>query len=177
MENVCHLRGSQWKEYLRHQFKYMQQKLDIYANRRYVRLDFDKYIKTSKQIAKMAKRVTNNKPSLVAIGSGYGDKMAHKLSNAIKNLGHSDVVMVNEDFTSQVCPNCFRKFKKYSKRHRFKKCVECTRNAALNFPMPELIVTHKSKREMKEYDALNGCLKTNTNTTIPPMLIECTVMT
>lgn len=143
-------RGSQWREYLKHQSKLMKEKFAVYTNRRYARLDFDKHIKTSKQIATMARRVTKNKPSLVALGAGYGDKMARKLANGIKNLDHSDVVFVNVDVTSQTCPNCFKKFPRYTKRHRFKVCRGCTRDAVLNFPMPELIVTHKSKKEMKE---------------------------
>ena len=149
-----------YKTFTEHKLKMFGIGMDTFASRSYARLSFDKYVWTNKISDETALNLTKNQPSLIALGAVEmspnspigikGTKRApgtRRLVNSIKNLGHSDVMYVNEDYTSQTCANCHRKFPKHTRSHRFKVCVKCPRNAV--YPQtkyPRLLVTKKSKR-------------------------------
>jgi hypothetical protein len=170
-------RGANWRNYVIHRIKMMEDGLDTYARRRYARLSLDKYIESQRERDMMAKAITKNKPSLIIIGdvdlpanSPIGKKKTkrcpgtRKLENSIKKLHHSDVVRVNEDYTSQNCASCMTKFPIHTKRYRFKTCKNCPRNAPIPaeiaeyMSFPKLIITKKSRRRKKLDRAVKKCI-------------------
>lgn len=163
-------RTAECENYIRHKLKLFDLGMKTYARRRYARLSFDKYIWANKMNDAMAEFITKNEPSLVALGaaemspdSPIGIKKGKRapgtrhLENSIKKLGHSDVLRVNEDYTSQHCGDCHRKFPKNIYRNRFKVCVNCPRFCEQckhdgmyeHLPLPKLIVSKKSRRRKR----------------------------
>lgn len=155
-------RGQHWASYILHRCEMMVEGIGAYAKRKYARLSFDKYIESNRERDFLAMMITKNKPSLVLIGaaempanSPIGIKKNKRcpgtrhLMNSIKKLHHSDVVLVNEDYTSQTCANCFKKFPRHTKSNRFKVCQGCTRDADAHTALPSLIVTKKSRRRQQ----------------------------
>ena len=168
-------RGENWRTYIVHRMKMFVDGMNTYAQRRYKRLDFEKYVESNRRMEEIAKFLTKNQPSLVLAGGSdmhpgapigvkktYRPPSTKKLENSIKKLGHSDVLRVPEPFTSQTCPNCFERFPRSTRSHRFKECVKCARNAQMKIPerdegnkiiklykLPPMIATMKSNRRKK----------------------------
>ncbi|XP_031640679.1 uncharacterized protein LOC116352316 [Contarinia nasturtii] len=167
-------RGIRWRNYVRHRLTMVKDAVAAYARRRYARLSFDKYIGSQGEKDWLAKVITKNEPSLINIGavdmapnSPIGIKKGKRcpgtrhLQCSVKKLGHSDVHKVNEDFTSQHCANCQKKFPIQTQKYRFKVCRNCTRDAPIPqeiepyISLPRLIVTKKSQRRKKK----DSCVK------------------
>lgn len=156
-------RGIHWVHYIKHRLCMLERGMEAYARRRYARLSFDKHCESQREQDLLAGQITKNEPSLVMIGgaqispsSPIGIKKnkrtpgTRKIQVSIKKLGHSEVILVNEEYTSQVCANCFKKFPKHIYKHRFKACKGCTRDSLLS--LPPLIVTKKCRRR-KQLDS------------------------
>lgn len=151
--------GQYWKAYIAQHLEMSAEKMKAYVTRSYARLTFDKYIESNRRMDNLAKSITKNRPSAVCLGdasmaanSFIGTKKGQrcpsnkKLENSIKKLGHSFVIRVNEDYTSQTCANCMRKFPKNTKSHRFKACIGC-QHPTQKAP---LIVTKKNRRRLHD---------------------------
>lgn len=157
--------GVLWMDYVQHRLRMMKPGLSVFANRRYARLAFDKYIESHREQDFLARKITKNQPSLIFVGgvemapnSPIGIKKNKRcpgtrhLETSIKKLHHSDVVRVNEDCTSQTCADCFRKFPRETKPNRFKVCKPCPRDSFRfgGLVLPPMIVTKKSRRRQKK---------------------------
>ena len=129
----------------------------VYATEKYARIKFDKYIQSNREYDETAKKLTNNKPSLIFLGAAelhssrpIGTKNGkrcpgvRKLLISIKKLGHSVVIFVDEYFTSQTCARCFGRFPRNTRSHRFKVCRNCQPHPDAR--LPSKVVTEKSKR-------------------------------
>lgn len=155
--------GARWKKYLEIKLQLMRGAMQKYATRKYARLSFDKYVQAQSEQDCMARKITKNSSALLLVG---GAKMSpnmpfgipkgkrcpgtRRFMASVKKLGNgSDVWFVNEEFTSQTCANCHRKFPMNTRPHRFKVCRECPRNAQLILPMPQLIVTKKNRKRLR----------------------------
>lgn len=157
-------RGTTWTVYIEQQMYLLPIGLEAFATRQYGRLLLDKYIESNREADETAKKITQNEPSLVNLGNAElnpnrpigikGRKRCpgtRKLVQSIKKLGHSAVIFVDEYFTSQTCANCFGRFDRNTRRHRFKVCKKCkpTNDDIANACLPNKIVTELGKRTLK----------------------------
>lgn len=164
-------RGHQWQNYVEHRLQMFNNGMATYGRRKYARLSFEKYIEANRRSDEMAKfMVKHKKPSdrrgnersLVIFGAAnmpynapFGIKNTlsapdmKRLEISLKKLDDNDVMRMNEDYTSQTCANCHRRFPVFTRKHRFKVCRQCPRNAQINGKLPpQLIVTKKSKKAL-----------------------------
>lgn len=164
-------RGELWMNYVIQQMYLLPTGMAAFATRQYGRLLLDKYIQSNRESDETAKEITGNEPSLVMLGGAElnpnrpigikGKKRcpgSRKLVTSIKKLSHSAVIFVDEYFTSQTCANCFSRFNRNTKRHRFKVCMNCRPtletivddNGLVHFGLPTKIITQFGKRALKE---------------------------
>lgn len=164
-------RGERYRDYIRQQMRLLPIGMATFATRWYGRQLLDKYIESNRECDEIAKQVTQNSPSLVMLGAAElnpnrpigikGRKRCpgtRKLVSSIKKLGHSAVIFVDEYFSSQTCANCFRRFDRNTRNHRFKVCKKCkpTNADIVNASLPDKIVTQRGKRELeKARDAID----------------------
>lgn len=137
--------------------------MSAYARRTYARLDLDHYIQSNRASDKIAVELTKNQPSMIYFGGAslapnrpIGLKKrkrcpgTRKFVVSVKKLGHSRIKFVDEYYTSQTCPNCFKRFPQNTRRHRFKLCKECDPPASMQEGgLPKEIITRISKRAMQ----------------------------
>lgn len=135
--------------------------MQVYTQRKFIRLRFDKHIEEHRASDSIARILTKNLASLIFIGaanmapnSPIGIKKrlrcpgVRKLVNSFRKLGNCCIRMVDEWKTSQTCAKCFQPFDRRSKFDRFKVCYDCIPNQA-NIPMDHLsrkIVSKMSNR-------------------------------
>lgn len=166
-------RGASWMFYIRHRIEMLQDGMATYARRKYARLHFDQYIESNRAMDKIAVKLTKNKPSIIYLGGAQlapnrpiGIKRykrcpgTRKMEVSVKKLGHSNVDIVPEEYTSQTCANCYKKFPRNTRKHRFKVCRRCRAVARgdpevvagtdKNSNLPRKIVTQHSKRYLQE---------------------------
>lgn len=161
-------RGTIWKSYIQHRLKMLHDGMAAYATRRYARLDLDHYIESNREMDKITVEITNNQPSIIFLGGAplapnrpIGIKRrkrcpgTRKFLVSVKKLGHSIVIFVDEYNTSQTCANCFRRFPRNTKPHRFKVCRGCDADPNVNPLLANRIITQRGKRTMQmlRYDA------------------------
>lgn len=126
-------RGRFWLSYVQHRLKMFEGALGAYANQRYARLGFDKYVQTNRTIDRIAASLTNKLKSIIYIGSAEFSPNSpigirknvrcpgtRKLVKAFKKLGNVYIRFVDEYFTSQTCARCFGRFDRNTRAHRFK---------------------------------------------------------
>jgi len=155
--------GIYWWDYICHRLRTMKRGMDVYATDKYTRLNLDKYILSNRVCDNVAVMMTNNKSCLAHYG---GAQIApnrpmripkhkrcpgqRKMLRSFKKLKKKGVVVniVDEYFTSQTCAKCFKRFDRRTRSHRFKVCPDCTPDA--RGILPTMIVSRKSKRQMRE---------------------------
>lgn len=157
-------RGRSWLLYIDQQMQLYTSGIDAFATRQYGRLLLDKYIHSNREADETAKRITQNQPSLIMLGAAdlhpsrpMGIKRnkrcpgVRKLVTSLKKLSHCAVIFVDEYFTSQTCANCFGRFDRSTKAHRFKVCKKCkpTADDVENARLPNKIVTQLGKKALK----------------------------
>lgn len=157
-------RGKSWRNYITHQLWMWPIGIDTFATRQYGRLLLDAYIQSNRESDELARKITQNRPSLVMLGNAelhpnrpIGIKKnkrcpgVRKFVISIKKLGHSMVMFVDEYFTSQTCANCFGRFDRNTRRNRFKVCKKCkpTNEDIENACLPTKIITQLGKRALK----------------------------
>lgn len=157
-------RGAQWWLYIDEQMRLYTIGIHTFATRQYGRLLLDKYIHSNRECDDIAKRITQNQPSLVMLGAAElnpnrpigikGRKRCpgvRKLVTSIKKLGHSAIIFVDEYFTSQTCANCFGRFARNTRKNRFKVCRKCkpTIDDIENACLPTKVVTQLGSRALK----------------------------
>lgn len=157
-------RGAIWRNYVTHRMRMWQTGINTFATRQYGRLLLDKYIQSNRECDELAVGITQNQPSLIMLGAAelnpsrpIGIKRnkrcpgVRKLVTSIKKLGHSAVIFVDEYFTSQTCANCFSRFDRNTRQHRFKVCKKCkpTNQVLESEWLPMKIVTQLGKRALK----------------------------
>lgn len=164
-------RGQQWRLYIQHRIRMLRSGMATYARPKYARLSLDKYIQTNRAMDTIAKKITNNEPSIIYIGaaqmapnSPIGIKKykrcpsVRKLGVSVKKLGHSKIKYTPEHNSSLTCANCFRRFPIETRNHRFKVCRQCrgvpkgnpnVPDSDKNANLPPKIVTQLSKRALQ----------------------------
>lgn len=63
-------RGEFWFFYVEHRLEMCERGFDTYAKRKYVQIDLDKYIQSTRALDEITSRLSGNKPSLFFIGTG-----------------------------------------------------------------------------------------------------------
>lgn len=153
-------RGTTWYWYIEHRLKVMENGINTYTTRTYARLNLDKYIEWHRAIDLIAGRLVNHKPAIIYFGCGRIPPNSpisiqkhvrcpgnRKLIGAFKKRNNCVVKMVNENFTSQTCGRCFKRFDPHTKRFRFKTCTNCEPQQSVM--LPPVIVTNVSKRALQ----------------------------
>lgn len=76
-----------------------------------------------------------------------------KLVHAFRKRGNCAVVFVDEYNTSRFCARCIQRFAPATLAHKFKACTNCHPKTD-EMPLPNVIVTKKSKRELQASRAI-----------------------
>lgn len=126
-------RGSQWIPYIRHRLRMLERGMAAYATRQYARHRMDKYIEENRTIDKLAKRLTNDKPTIIYMGAVEMSPNSpirikkhvrcpgnRRLATAIKKRPGCVIRYVGEYNTSQTCAKCLKAFPRNTRSHRFK---------------------------------------------------------
>lgn len=153
---------SNWMNYIEHRAKMLRQGMQVYTQRKFIRLSLDKHIEENRASDRIAAFLTRTLSSLILLGaaqmapnSPIGIKKrlrcpgVRKLLNSLKKLNNCVVRMVDEFNTSQTCAKCFRPFDRRTRKDRFKVCHECIPNAAnvtIENHLSRVIVSKTSKR-------------------------------
>lgn len=148
--------------YIEHRVKMMKPGMNVYTQRKFIRLRFDKYVEENRASDSIAAFLTRKLASLIFIGaaqmaanSPIGIKKrlrcpgVRKLMNSFKKLNNCVVRFVDEFKTSQTCAKCFKPFNPLTKNDRYKVCRQCIPKAEVVVPDKHLggvIIGKKSNR-------------------------------
>ena len=165
--------------YIEHRVKMLKPGMEVYTQRKYIRLNLDKHIEEHRASDCIAAFLTRKLPSLIFLGaaqmapnSPIGIKKrlrcpgVRKLLNSFKKLHNCVVVMVDEFKTSQTCAKCFRPFDRRTSKDRYKVCHQCIPNEAdmtTDKHLGHAVISKKSNRKyqrerrakVEEYRRLN----------------------
>lgn len=171
-----------WLEFIIHRMKIFNRGIATYTDRRYARLNFDKYISTQKVMDNMTNRLVGNDTSLVCIGATDFHPSApikkyvrcpgvKKIRAFLKKKRNSHVLLIDEYNTSKVCAKCHsnfdREFHKMLEGRgiRYRICWNCRREGR-DIEPARIIVTDKSRRQItKENRAVGGKMQPRTKKT------------
>lgn len=153
---------SNWMCYIEHRVKMMPPGMQVYTQRKFIRLRFDKYIEENRASDRIAAFLTRTLASLIFIGaanmapnSPIGIKKrlrcpgVRKLINSFRKMGNCCIKMVDEWKTSQTCAKCFKPFDRRTKKDRYKVCKQCVpkaENITMAHHLCNTTITMKSKR-------------------------------
>lgn len=154
--------GPHWRTYIEHRLRMLVNGMAVYATDGYSHLRMDKYIESNRALDTIARKLTNNKPSVVFIGASELSPSSiirvkgnvrcpgnRKCARSFKKCG-SIVRYTDEYNTSQHCGRCCRKFQPNFRPKRFKTCFNCVPDPAYDMMLPNLIVNEMANRPLKE---------------------------
>lgn len=156
-----------WLNYIQHRMKMLGPAMEVYTQRKFIRLRLDKHIEETRASDKIAAFLTRKLPSLICLGaaemapnSPIGIKKrlrcpgTRKLIRSFKKLGNCVIVMVDEWLTSQTCAKCFKPFDRRTRRDRYKVCRGCIPSDAniinIDKHLSKVVISKMSNRQYQK---------------------------
>lgn len=153
-----------YENYIQHRIRMLTPAMQVYGQRKFVKLSLDKYIEENRASDRIALRLTENRPTIAFIGSAtmaanspIGIKRrlrcpgTRRLVRSFKKLGNVIVRFVDEWKTSQTCAKCFWPFDRQTKRDRYKVCPVCIPifPDTMRWQLPDRIIADRSNRDIE----------------------------
>lgn len=157
--------GPRWLDYIDQRLRMCVRGMDVYATDRYAHTKMDKYIESARATDTIAKKITQNKPTIVFMGASEtapstiisvrghvrapGNK---KWATSFRKCGGC-IKWTDEYNTSQFCGRCVQRFDARFRSKRFKTCFHCNPSTEYNLMLPRLIVNEMAHRKLKRRKA------------------------
>lgn len=158
--------GQYWNEYIHFKLRMLQRAINVYGTAQYSRLNLDRHIHTNRAIDEMCGKLVDYKSAIVYFGASESSPNSpigvsnnvrtpgiKKIIGGFKKRKNVFVILTNEDYTSQTCAECFSRFDRNTRSHRFKVCENCQPNEAAM--LPSKIITQIGKRDLREFRKLD----------------------